>query len=416
MSVLPNDADPADIVDDGDYGAETQRRYGYQYAYGIMLLCNASRGNLDYRSLWCEHHEDFLAQCDGGTYDAYQIKTRKITLQPWKLTDPALKNTLRYFVRLHNMFGDKIQKFFFVSNMDLYDSSQLKETKKCLGLLLAAVQATQHPSGMSPQFQDILKTLAGFCRSSEDVVFSVLRRVVFAKGPSLEDFEDVVAHTHLSSLPELNHASASQLSHVRENVAQRIWVASTRQSPSPAKHWYCLRRDGNADPFLAEKQISLADFSGWIAEDSGPRFKFSFKGAPLSLTEDNRQLTRFERKLLQGGLLQELEIFRRRTLNAEASLMELQHTDACRFSEIRDHLVEAVEGDCADARTIASGGQLPYGKEMFRVLSQRLWERTQNNSRSVFNQEYECLVGIAGLLTEECRVWWSPEFDTGDAQ
>lgn len=37
-----------------------------------------------------------------------------------------------------------------------------------------------------------------------------------------------------------------------------------------------------------------------------------------------------------------------------------------------------------------------------------------DNPSMVHGQPYECLVGMAGLLTEECTVWWSERFDLED--
>jgi hypothetical protein len=40
----------------------------------------------------------------------------------------------------------------------------------------------------------------------------------------------------------------------------------------------------------------------------------------------------------------------------------------------------------------------------------RLRRLAQERPADVGYHGYECLVGVAGLLTSECRVWWGPRF------
>lgn len=110
---------PATIAAQGDPGDETARNYRYQYAYGVMLLIAAKRGAAPYVALWCEHHEDFLAERNDGRFDGYQIKTSKPELGAWKLTDVELIRSIGRFVDLVTLFQDRIGDLFFVSNSTL---------------------------------------------------------------------------------------------------------------------------------------------------------------------------------------------------------------------------------------------------------------------------------------------------------
>lgn len=75
MEVTKND--PAEILDETDPGDETQRNFRYQHAYGVILLIAGAASVEPYSAVWCEHHEDVLAERVDGSYDAYQIKTRQ---------------------------------------------------------------------------------------------------------------------------------------------------------------------------------------------------------------------------------------------------------------------------------------------------------------------------------------------------
>src|SRR5262245_24967243 len=77
-----------------DPGDATSRNYRYQYSYGVILLAAAARGASPYAAVWCEHHEDFLAERTDGKYDGYQIKTSKPELGAWRLNDSELIKTI----------------------------------------------------------------------------------------------------------------------------------------------------------------------------------------------------------------------------------------------------------------------------------------------------------------------------------
>ena len=64
---------PTDKRDRSDQGDEVLRRFRYQHAYGLVLCVGIASDRLDYTALWCEQHEDFLAETKNGLFDAYQI-------------------------------------------------------------------------------------------------------------------------------------------------------------------------------------------------------------------------------------------------------------------------------------------------------------------------------------------------------
>ena len=66
-----------DVYDGDDPGDETQRNFRYQHAYGVLLLAACLSGQRHYTALWCEHHEDYLTEIGDGSFDAWQIKTRR---------------------------------------------------------------------------------------------------------------------------------------------------------------------------------------------------------------------------------------------------------------------------------------------------------------------------------------------------
>jgi len=410
-STTPPTTRPEESLDDADHGAETGRRYNYQYAWGVVLLCGLASGKLKYTALWCEHHEDFLARRDDGKYDAIQIKSRQTTLGAWKSGDPGLRTALTRFTELYGKFGHTIATYVFVSNMDLFNTSDQKKVRQSLLCLKKAVDDAGLHERLTGDFAAVLETLAGELGVDREHLFAVLHLFEFQKGPSLEDFEDVVPHTHVASLNGLANAPRQELNELRDALMNLVRKASSRTTEDPAKHWYCLNATDRTDPLLAEKEITIEDFKAVVADRRSPSFSYVMTAPDVGLGRGARSLSRFEKKVLRGGLGRELDSFRRRTLSAENHLLEVQYSQAEQFERMLNDLVSVVKGDCDDASTETQRDDVLYGKEMMRVVQERLRERAHNKCRSVYDQEYECLVGIAGLLTDECKVWWSTEFD-----
>ena len=43
-------------------------------------------------------------------------------------------------------------------------------------------------------------------------------------------------------------------------------------------------------------------------------------------------------------------------------------------------------------------------------VQDRLRRLAEDRPSDVGYHGYECLIGVAGLQTDECRVWWGPRF------
>jgi len=69
-----------------------------------------------------------------------------------------------------------------------------------------------------------------------------------------------------------------------------------------------------------------------------------------------------------------------------------------------------VLGECDEAHLRARQQASPYGPSMLIEVQDRLRKLARDRSDRVGQHNYECLIGVAGLLTSECRVWWSQRF------
>ena len=81
--------------------------------------------------------------------------------------------------------------------------------------------------------------------------------------------------------------------------------------------------------------------------------------------------------------------------------------DAQRYYE---HLRVVVRGDCLAAQQSVLGAPGLYGAAMLADLRERLEQRSAKGEIGTPACHAEHLLGLAGILTEDCKVWWSSEF------
>jgi len=408
---------PAEVQDKEDPGDDVARRFRYQDAYGVILLVGSVAGDLEYTHIFCEHHEDLLAALPGDRFDAYQIKTRNPERGPWKLGDEKLRKSLARFVDLRSRFPNHLGAFKFVSNAKFLDSDRAPE--KSPVRVAHAARAADSLEDLEEPFAPAIRALAQKLSADKtevdpDELFNVLAHTEFIDGPSLEEFESVLSHDHLSRLPELSTAGASELNGIRDELIQQVRQASSLAVSDPRRHW-TPRSDDADDPYILSKRVTLEDVRQTVASGSGTVFRFAPLSDRIRPRDAEQDLSRFELKLNRAGLGSSLETMRRRTVAAESHLLALGHAKPEDVDAVISQLESIVQGVCDDARLEASAGDRTFGPTMLLLVTQRLRTTARDNPQLVHHSPYECLMGVAGLLTNECKVWWSEHFDIAEA-
>lgn len=409
---MPNDGNnltPENTLDRTDPGDDVQMRFRYQHAYGLILLLGAASGNNNYRAIWCEHHDDLLGEMPDGQFDSYQVKTREVGQPPWKTTDDAFDKCLRKFVEQDTLFPNQIGHFHFVTNHTYFRTTIHSQLTRSPLRVKHAIDKVAHCDELDEPFSSYVRDSASRFDTSLDRVFGVLRKLRFVKGPSLDDFDDVVAHTHLPSVSACASLSPARLDAIRDELIHKIFAASSLQVSDPSKHWCCIAGEDAINPRLQAKRITVRDALDLINQHNGPPFRFAPADRSINLSA-SCDLTRLEKKVIKGGLMAYLPTFRRLTLSAERHLLEMANRKEQEIEEILNQLHGVVKAECDEARLHASSEGVTYGHEMMRIVQQRLRKRATQRPETAYHQEYECLLGIAGLLTKECEVWWSDEF------
>lgn len=409
-------ADPRTEFCLDDPGDDVQRRFRYQNACGVILLVRMLSESPRPVCLWCEHHEDYLVERADGLYDAHQIKTRKPERGPWTLREDDLVGSLNRFVQLDKRFPGKIGTFSFGSNLDHLITIDRTKIDRSPIALLNALSVAQSDQDLDASWAVVLNGLAGSCGCEAPDLFGVLKRLRLVKTPPLDGYEAVVAHTVLGTTPACQGKRPAELSALRDELIQLVAKASALPYENADDSWRVIAGGTDTDPRLAGKRVNPDRIEQIIRERNPVAFRFTPVQSQI-LAGSGFGGTALRKKLVRGGLADLVDTMQRRTLSAERHLLELAERSPETVEQLLDQLDSVVKGVCDDERLLAShGSNNPYGRAMYAGVVGELRRKATQEPEMVHGQSFECLIGVAGLLTEECKVWWSPVFDLEDSR
>lgn len=409
-------ASPIDARDDTDPGDATARNYRYQHAFGVILLVAARAGARPYIALWCEQHEDLLAERSDGLFDAYQIKTSRPELGAWTLTDREVVTSVGRFVDLVTSFGTYIENLFFVSNTECDSVSEHsaddRRRGRCPLLFLRHLRTCASVEELALPYREAFDELQASCGCSSEALFSTLHRLDVLQGPSRGEIDASVSHEHLGRLDECSAFPPSALDQTRDNMVGMIHRASSLQVTDPLRHLFPVVARSQPDPALEAKRVTVADAFALCASAAPPPTQFV--GAPQLLLGQTRPSNVLTRKLEMGGLADQVVYMKERERAAEYHLLEDAARRPALYPELLRQVEELVLGECSEAHLRARQRPEPYGDAMLIDVQDRLRRLADHRRATVGGHDYECLIGVVGLLTSECRVWWSARFQIDD--
>jgi hypothetical protein len=228
-------------------------------------------------------------------------------------------------------------------------------------------------------------------------------------GPSRGDFDAVLAHEHLPRVDSCQALSPDQLDGLRDRLIAIVHQASSLQITDPIRHLRSLINGCDPDPALIAKRLSVNKTVIYRAPSALPA-TFQFPGAPALALGAPRQGVVLEQKLQRGGLAEEVEYMRERERAAEYHLIEDTTRRPHQYPGLLRQLEQMVLGECVESHLRARQEENPFGPIMMIDVQERLKQLAHERPEMIGHQSYECLMGVAGLLTSDCRVWWSPRF------
>jgi len=439
-------------VEMADVGDETQLRFRYQNAYGVLILIGMKRGSYVFDKLLCEYHDDFIGISQNHIC-SFQVKTRIPEHGFWKNHTTEFIDAVKKFIALESHYQGAIQKYYFVSNANvLAANTNIREKHKSPAFLLDAISSAKTVDDLAPlaarAFSTIInkiktqknkqskksspatddtalnkneKTLTINSSTREnEILFRVLKKLIIVPGPSLCDYESVIVDL-------LGNVAKSKLGteprNIRDELIHKIYVASAKSLPPEKRYIFPSGGKDFADPLFDSKIVSVSDLDEALyCTDSQTLFRFSPTGEEHFLAT-KRNPVHFDKKMQKGGIGENhLDTMRRRKISAEKHFLELQAkkkgAELDEFEKELNHLDQKIRGVCDDVlleiETQGSNYEMPYGLKMLQKVQDDIKMLVKEHPESVCNFDYESLMGVTGLLTESCSVWWSPKFTIDD--
>jgi len=401
-----------------DRGDETQRNFMYQHSYGAILLIAGAASLKPFTAIWCEHLEDILAQTVDGGFEAYQVKTRQPELGAWVNNSDEIKKSIKRFVALHIKFGQKIVNFNFVSNTNCFDCKEdvKNETLKTSPVkFLKAVRSVTSFADLSEPYLTIFRELEIYTECTSRDLYDTLKRTIFRKSPPRESIDTEIVARFMPDIPSCKDMSISSLNSIRDEIIQAVYHASSMKIDDPYKYLFDSS-DGQIDPRVMAKRVSVEKVGEAISNFKEIIFRYQPLDLTLSPSVGQKTYDVLAQKFFKGNLSDQVPTMKRRTLTAENHLFEMGATDPETFENKISQLESLVQAECNEASLDArfpegaSFENVNYGPLMLKNTIDRLKTIAEHQPAKVYNEPFESLVGIAGLLTENCSVWWSKEF------
>jgi len=397
-----------------DRGDETQRAFRYQNAYGVILLAAGLSGQTEMIAIWCEHHEDLLVELVGGRLFACQVKTK--SSGNWQTTDKEFVNSLRRFAELEAIHGPHIDRYVFVSNCRPYvatkSAKNLEKIRKSPLKLAETVKGAVTLKNIPSPFGKSFYELVNF-GINDTFLFEVLKKLDFIQGPSREDFEDTLVARHLPLIPSCEKLTVSDLAAIRDELIQKVWEASSLVIEGPVKHLDIIGPDGKPLSEKKAKRVTLEDVRFIILERSSYVFRYSPDVLEVNYGSGKSKMAVLRLKMESGGIAQHYPYIEAKAIAAEERLMAQGFAKPEETLVTVGHLEKVVLSECHEANMEA--GLEPEEKRgiiMLNGMVKRLQELSNNEPVKVEGQPYEVLVGLAGLLSGECKVWWGIPLST----
>ncbi len=413
---MPTDTQTNSVLDGStaiyDPGDEVQRRFRYQVNYACLKSMLLLTSDPAVAAVFCEHLEDVLLQLNSGKFVGIQIKTRELDQPAIKSSDEAIKNALAKFCRLDALFPGCFEHFVLATNFVFFEGEGFDNPRK----VVAACQSGLEGIGPRHPIRKYLQTISKSEELPFDDVVAALARVALEERKTGIDQPDLELIHAMGSLPALGAHSFDKLSEGVKRLQGRVWAASSKSitdnvlsshevSPDFSKHVEKLIAD--------QKRITREDVSALLADLGEADTSAALLTIAGYLNVDGAfpGLGRMEIKMAAGAISYE-SVAQMKDNVASLESAFLRWKERYGLSVANERLAHLQHLALRDARIESAScytDQAPFGSAMLQRLSLRAKETWGEEKDGLFSCRHEHLLGAAGLLSEQCKVWWSPK-------
>jgi hypothetical protein len=364
-----------------------------------------------YVAVWCEHHDDLLAELPLGGFHAIQVKTDSTQGATWKCRDSGFIDAVRKFAEHESQYTSQIEQYIFFSNATPYipaptavkpdnlANSPLRVRDQCR----IAADANSIPSPYKASFD----TMVAATGSAAELLFRVLRKLEFQRGPPLEGFRDHLTQV-VAGIPACSQLNMERLRKVGDELLSRIGKATTLSIPSLDIYASILQSDGRPAATIRSKRVSVEEFAWIVKQDTSAGFRYADVGNLLQLGKASGQKEVLRKKMNAGYVGGYFDSVWLQAMSAERRLLERAHLDPETALRTARQLESVMLVECQNAEALAAleSDERRKGHLIYQRIIHRTEELANLDRASVENEPAETLRGVAGLLSGSCKFAW----------
>lgn len=400
-----------------DRGDETQELFIYQWSAGVTLLAGAIAGLNDYSAIWCEHHDDLLAELPSGLFHAVQVKTDSTTNARWACTSTGFGDAIRKFAEHEAAYASRVERYIFFSNIKPYVPSATAKAPTRLASSPVRVRdlcrSVSVCSRLPEPYKASFDALVNYTGADPDVVFRVLRKLEFQVGPHLEDFREQLCSV-LAGVPACKNFAVGWLESVRDDLLLLVGKASSVSIPALQFYASLLQPDGRPEAIVRGKRIAKEDFEQRIRQHPGSCFRYADVGGYLQLGTATGQKERLRQKMAAGYVAPYFDVLWMLAMSAEERLLAEANVDAegalRKTKQLESAMLVACKKVELDA-SLAEPDERRRGLKILQGVFQKAEDLARNDRATVEGERAETLQGVAGLLSGSCKFAWGASID-----
>jgi hypothetical protein len=409
---MPVNDTPATVFDKTDPGDEVQRRYRYQINYSALKALHLLANKSSITAIYCEQIEDLLVEFRDGRFWGYQIKTRELDQAPIKAGDEIIVSALARFCVKDVQFRGRLSLFFLVTNFVFFKGESGDDIRN----VLQCARNNPTLSGLSGR-NSLKRNIESIVKRSNltiEQVISTLAKVELEERKTGIDQPDLELVQALGQINPYYTYPHSALLAASRYLRTRIWEASSLDVSGAVieQHQPSANFDQHIEGLrIARKRLDAGDLETLFSSIQ----RSEIEGELLTIANFLKRqeippgLGRMQFKMALGAIsFADIEQTKDDVATLESAFIHWKERYGLDEANRRlAHFQYLAIREIRVAANLTQRADETYGAAMLKCVRERLAKTQKQEAASLFGCRAEHLVGAAGLLTEECKAWWS---------
>ncbi len=401
---------PNEALDSNDTGDDTLLRYRYQITCAVIAALQMFNQELYIDEIYCEQFEDYLLK-EGNQFIGIQVKTKNLNDTPFRLGDDTIAKIIQRFVRLDHQFPDEFKGFSIVSNHGFAKDKAI--SLKRMIYLAQTNDAAELLRNRTTTKKVIANTAKKLVCSENDVINTICKIKLKGSFATLEDIKQKL----IFALSDIDFVSEKSPTLTTLEELADVLVVKFFEMSSLGNY-----EENLSDLFISKNQSDKEKISGKrIGKEQLKEVIANYLSDPITLAvnvpESIRNIKstndRLEVKMDRGGIdFNNVNLHKDHKYSAQSHLLSLLYKYGSRQSDdIYNQVRLIVQTECQESYDENFKSDGTFGIDMLKDVRKRIRLRLNQEKEKFKGMSYEHVIGVAAILTEECKVWWSEKFE-----